>query len=349
MMAGMFTPEGSGFPPLTERWLLSLLGGAIPTEPRTTCGACPMVAGDDLPSERFDPRTKCCTFFPNLASHQVGGLLLDDDPGMAHGKALVAERVREGAGVSPYGLGRPEIFVRLYRMEASFGHARGLRCPYYIDADGGMCGVWRHRESTCAMWFCKHERGRVGHTFWDAVRALMTLVERRLAVVIGLELGIDRGALIALENTPFELSRAEHPDHYAALWGPWAGREAEYFMECARRVAPLSWDEVRARCGGIIDDEVQAVEAMLRHLHDTELPPTAQLVRHEQLGADRTRVRLRTFSSFDPLDVPVAVAHALAYFDGGPIARAVERAAAEGVELDEPLVRKLLDFEVLEP
>src|SRR5262249_37312591 len=76
---------------------------------------------DEFDAPRFDERTKCCTFFPDLASYHVGGLLLDEDPTMARGRAKVAERVRAGVNSSPFGVGRPSIFIELYTPEVSFG------------------------------------------------------------------------------------------------------------------------------------------------------------------------------------------------------------------------------------
>src|SRR5262249_31693926 len=95
--------EGSGFPPLLARWLRSLPGGPIPAQPRTTCGDCPMLR-PEFGGIAFDPKTKCCTFMPQLPSFNVGTLLLDDDPALAAGRARVRERVEAGEMVTPIGL-----------------------------------------------------------------------------------------------------------------------------------------------------------------------------------------------------------------------------------------------------
>jgi len=344
----MFVPEGSGFPPLTERWLRDLLGRDVPAEPRATCGDCAMRRPDEFDAPRFDERTKCCTFFPDLASYHVGGLLLDEDPTMARGRAKVAERVRAGVNSSPFGVGRPSIFLELYTPEVSFGQTQALRCPYYIDEDGGLCGVWRHREATCATWFCKHERGHFGVEFWTAVRRLFVEVELRLAFIVAEELGVEHDALEALARLPFGIIRSEDEDFYAAMWGRWAGRELEFFVEAAKLVAPLSWRDVRARIGTRLDAGIEAVGAALTALDDTRVPELAGVVRVEPLGIRGNRVRLRTYSDYDPLDLPLDVARKIHLFNERPVPAAIEQAKEDGVELTPATVRALFDYGILE-
>jgi hypothetical protein len=344
----MFVSEGSGFPPLTERWLRDLLGGSIPAEPRATCGDCAMRRPDEFDGPRFDEHTKCCTFFPQLASFLVGGLLLDEDPSMARGRAQVAARIRDGVNSSPFGVGRPTIFLEIYTPDTSFGQTRAIRCPYYIDEDGGLCGVWRHRESTCATWFCKHTRGHFGHAFWTAVRRLLSDVEHRLAFVVAEELGVEHDALEALARLPFGISREEDEAFYNAMWGPWAGRERDFFIEAARRVTPLGWSDVRARLGDALDGGIQAVAEAQAALDDERIPELARVVRLEPLGVRGTRVRLRTYSDYDPLDLPLEVARKIHLFDERPVPAAVEQAQQDGVELTPSTVRALFDYGVLE-
>jgi hypothetical protein len=60
--------------------------------------------------------------------------------------------------------------------------------------------------------------------------------------------------------------------------------------------------------------------------------------------------RVKTYSDFDPLDVPNAVMELLQYFDGRPVVDALAAIADErGVSLDAALVRKMVDFKLLAP
>src|SRR6185295_509928 len=93
----------------------------------------------------------------------------------------------------PAGLAQPPTFVLLYRSATdAFGRSVSMRCPHYLPDTGG-CGIWTHRHSVCATWFCKHVRGGVGHRFWTALRGLLEAVERSLVAhcVLALDPGED--------------------------------------------------------------------------------------------------------------------------------------------------------------
>src|SRR5207253_3996635 len=88
----------------------------------------------------------------------------------------------EGINSTPRGLHPSAVWRLLYQEGGGggFGRAQALLCPYY-DNEGGLCGIWRNRQSTCATWFCKHVRGAVGQRFWNALHALLAAVEDDLA------------------------------------------------------------------------------------------------------------------------------------------------------------------------
>ena len=101
----------------------------------------------------FTPQTKCCTYVPEMPNFLVGGVLADDDPELAAGRASLRERMRDKSSMSPLGVARKLSYALRYRHTPdAFGHMQRLRCPHYIE-DGGRCGIWRHRESTCSTWF----------------------------------------------------------------------------------------------------------------------------------------------------------------------------------------------------
>src|SRR5579863_3280623 len=144
----------------------ALLPGPIPAETSATCDRCAMVRPVDPesapPESFFSPQTKCCTYLPEIANFLVGRILADASPDAAFGRATVEARIDAGVEVTPLGLQKTPLFSLVYRASpASFGHATSMRCPHYV-VDGGRCGVWRHRESTCATWFCKFARGANG-------------------------------------------------------------------------------------------------------------------------------------------------------------------------------------------
>jgi hypothetical protein len=161
-----------------------LLRAPIEAETTATCHDCAMCAAADAPADPdthyFNPRVKCCTFLPHLRNFLVGRILLDPDPAMARGQRSVEARIAAGSGVTPLGLGRSGTSPASDEG-SGFGRDEALLCPHYVREGGGLCGIWPHREATCATFFCKHDRGAVGAAFWQALRRLLEAVEQSLA------------------------------------------------------------------------------------------------------------------------------------------------------------------------
>ena len=331
---------------LYERWGATLFGAPLPAEPKATCASCAM-ASPDMGDERFDPQTKCCTYLPILPSYLVGRALLDADPAAARGRASIAARIKRRTAVTPFGLGRPRAMALLHqgRSEAAFGRSGALLCPHFV-ADGGACGIWKHRNGACTAYFCKHDRGAVGARFWGAFADLLGAVERALVRHCAVALDVGGDALLRLCASPEADARGREIDGvvddatYAALWGSWAGREEAYFRACADVVEPLSWGEVVAIGGAEIAAFAQAARAARASLDDRALCARVHVPELHVIRRKDDVVRLRGYSATDPIDVPRATFDALARADGATIDEA---------GLDDATARALLDFGVLRP
>jgi hypothetical protein len=328
-----------------------LLRAPIEPETTATCGDCAMCAPVDGPAEPdthyFDPRVKCCTFTPILRNFIAGRILLDPDPALAHGRASVEARIAAGAGVTPLGLGRASPAPGA-DIGARFGRDEALLCPHYVRDGGGLCGIWPHREATCATFFCKHDRGAVGATFWEALRRLLETVEQSLAWHCVEALDVGRAATSRLLD-PSDAATTLTPRSRQELWGRWAGRERAFFEAAARQVETLSWDQVLDQGGAEVKRRADRVRETHARLATTVLP--SGLLRLRPLNATALpgdKVRLVTYSGDDPLIVPRALADALPRFDGRSVDDAL-RAVSErdGLEIDPAAVRRLLDFDVL--
>jgi hypothetical protein len=315
-------------------WLESILGAKVPEEQTSTCNSCPMIAPDPLGAPRFPGELKCCTFVPDLPSFQVGALLADADPRMDFGRERVLERIRAGLAVSPLGVGKSRTYLNLYG-QGGFAASRALRCPYYRD---GGCGIWLHRETICSTWFCKHDRGARGFAFWQAASFSLKAVELVVAVRIAIELGIDEEALT---NNPLaDVHREAAPEYYASLWAGWAGRETAYFVAAGERVTTLSFAEV----DGWLRDQDKDLFVAAREAFAVlggPLPDVVRLGKMNRVGDDATIVRFRSYSDYNPVDLPRAVADALPDYAGHPVADL----AALG--LGEAEVRRLVDHHIL--
>jgi hypothetical protein len=350
-------------PPLYDRWMQQCLPAAIPQEPKATCHDCAMCKAAAPESSRevvfFDSASKCCTYMPTLWNFLVGTILEDDTPEAAEGRRTVEARIDAGVAVTPLGLASPPVYQLLYsRIQDAFGQAQSMRCPHYIE-EGGRCGVWRARESTCATWFCKYERGAVGREFWDRLHRLLVLAERGLSnwCVLQLDLGADALRSLIPERPPrptdpmsaADFDHRADPKVYRQNWGRWVGKEREFYRRAAQLARDLSWSRVLGLGGA----EAQVAEALVqeafRRLTSTELP--------ERLRAGSTRLTpepdggafVISYSGYDPLRLSPAVLGILPFFDGRPTTAVVEAIQEKrGVQVTLPLVRRLVDFGVLE-
>jgi hypothetical protein len=204
-------------PSLYARWVGEFLGELPPDETLATCSSCAMCppATDQRMGVRyFKPNTKCCTYMPDLPNYLAGAALIDDDPAMARGRASLTARIAARSGVVPLGVFAPPQARERYQQtaKAGFGRDAALLCPHYI-ADGGLCGIWRYRNSVCATYFCKHNRGGIGATFWHLLRDLLLDVERDLATWCLAELGFGpEGAGLQLPRDSSGLPREANED-----------------------------------------------------------------------------------------------------------------------------------------
>ncbi len=351
-------------PPLYAKWVDDLLGGPIPRESRATCGSCVMRAPPALPrGDRgtfFDPVIKCCTYLPTLYNFLAGRVLADAAPAARAGRETVEARIARGIGVSPLGLMPTPTFSLLYgASKHSFGKARALKCPHYLE-DGGRCGVWANRESTCSTWFCKHARGNTGYAFWrEGLHQLLQAVEIDLARWCLLELDVSPGMLAAAmaskawkgdaeSATGAALDNIADPDVLAKAWAEWRGRETEFYIRCAELVSGLAWNDVLAICGPDARAHARATQAAYRKLTGDDVPAALAAGSFEVVSLGRDTVRLNTYSEYDPIEVPRVVLDLLARFDGSPTRDVLAAIAAEeGIEIAPDLVRKMADFDLL--
>jgi hypothetical protein len=308
----------------------------------------------------FNPDVKCCSYVPVLHNFLVGRILSDTGADLEFGKTSVQKSIADRVGVEPLGLAPPPVYSLLYNNnERAFGRSRRLLCPHYIE-DGGRCGIWRHRNSTCSTWFCKHVRGRLGEAFWrESLHPLLQIVEKDLARWCALELCLSDDALqqsvdSALWASVSETVTAEALDNkvdekmYRRMWGEWLGREHEFFVGCADIVDPLSWAEVLAICGPAARAYAQLTERAFARLTSEEIPAALNVGSFELVQIQQGRMRVSTYSGFDTLEIPGALMELFPYFNGRPTKDALAAIADErGVCLDHALVRKMVDFGLL--
>lgn len=358
---GPMATSSSPLPPLYDRWMRECLPGAVPNEPKATCSDCAMCASaGHLDSPRdpvfYNPKTKCCSYMPLMWNFLTGAVLQDDSPEAAPGRASLEARIDAGIAVTPLGLERPPVYSLLYsHIPDAFGRARTMRCPHYIE-EGGLCGVWRSRESTCATWFCKHERGALAKGFWVRLHRLLGIAERQVAGWCLMELDIGSDALAA--NFPYphrpetpvtgaDFDGAANPARQKLLWGNWAGREREFYRAAERLVRPLSWTTITAIGGTELRTAAHLAQETYHKLTTPQLPARLR-VGSIQLSPGGNGSLVTTYSPIDPLRLSPAVLEILPYFDGRATRSARQAITRElGVTVDTALLQKLVDFGIL--
>jgi hypothetical protein len=147
-----------------------------------------------------------------------------------------------------------------------------------------------------------------------------------------------------------DLDSRVDPDVYRARWGKFAGREEEFFRECATRVASLRWRDVRSVCG----PEVRLFERVTRDAYEAlvsdELPEWLKLGEFEVVEMDAEYARVRTYSPYDPIVIPRVLLDVLHEFDGKrPVSARRVLAQKHGIDVERALVLRLVDFAVLVP
>ena len=364
VLATAAVPSGTSavLPPLYARWMDAALAAPIAEEETATCSDCVMckpkreAGGRELPPD-FNAEVKCCTFMPELHNFLVGAVL--DDPAQhPQGLASVHARIDARSAVTPLGLGRTKAFNAAYTTDTGdhFGRDASLRCPHYLAEGGGRCGVWRHRESTCATWFCKHDRGALGKEFWWLLHELLFKIESNLAwwCVLKLDAGLDSLRILATSYAGKVRGEQKSSDPtevvQRALWGEWYGREREFYREAARLVEGLTWEEVVAICGPEVPVHVRLVRDAHARVGSEELPERLRPGRYVMTPLDGTYTRVATYSKHDALDLPTGLLNILHHFDGRPTSEVMARLLEEKrIRLEPMLVRRLADFNILLP
>ncbi len=284
------------FPALYVSWTEQLLGGrVVPDEPRATCSDCPMCKTPEPVTAQdrvFHPSAKCCTYIPILPNFLVGGILSDEDPQFAEGKALFQNQ-GEALMVTPAGV-QPPWYYWWHYVDKNFGETEHLRCPYYINREGGLCGIWQYRNSRCSTWFCKHDRGIFGLNFWATLSDLLACMEKKLSDWCVRELDLQ---ISEQETRPRE-----------AVWGNWSGREQDFYKQCFQSVSALTWPEALELSGpeglALAEDTLKKFEMLL---NPPSVPAHLQTGKFTSEDLGNEAVRVWGYRSFDPIDHPVQV------------------------------------------
>ena len=186
--------------------------------------------------------------------------------------------------------------------------ALALRCPY-LSEEGGLCTIWRHRESVCSTFFCKYGAGADGQAFWRALNTYLSHAERELAFHAVEQLAptlaepprpLDQMSLEELEDRP------PTPADYASFWGEWQGREEAFYLQTHALVASLSSGDFD-RIVGAAPPELTAVEEALRRVREPVLPRRLVLDLYRPPLPVTDGVIVSSYSKYEPIKLTPAL------------------------------------------
>jgi hypothetical protein len=289
-------------------------------------------------------------------------ILADEDPAMAAGRLSVERRLAAGLAVTPRGLEWPlKIRAQYNEMELrGFGRAQSLLCPHYVDEQGGLCGIWKYRNSVCSTWFCKFVRGAVGREFCEATKHLLLTIELELSRWCAVQLDLQESALglllaprLARGQLPtFTLEDIEdqvEPDKQRQAWANWYGREREFYLACGELVRQLKWSDVSAICGPEVLVRSRLTKKAYLHLVADEIPERLQMGTFTVMEASDGFYNLHhPANGLDPFQLSARIMRLLPHFDGRPTTEIVKQIIdTEGLRFTPELLRRLVDFKIL--
>ncbi len=299
-------------PILFDRWLEGAVPGAVTNESRASCLDCGMTDAAcwsvPEPLATFHPSTKCCTYTPALRNYQIGAILADESPEMAFGRDTLRERLQAKAGVTPLGFSwLADYEARYDELEDEFGMHPDMRCPHYIE-EGGLCGIWRHRNSVCSTWFCRHDDGHRSLAYWEKVRGLFEDIEHVLMWHTLQQMGIEGAHFDLLQdvdnpainlNGERKITRAMRKK----VWGHWIDHEEAFFLGCHDIVRNMTWEEMLAIAPGRLGRAAEAAQDALSDLYPARLPPILEPGDVHAMHRGKQEVWVRGYRGYDATPV----------------------------------------------
>jgi len=244
----------------------------------------------------------------------------------------------------------PSDNLRYAEAGEYMGKRVDLVCPHYVT-ETSTCGIWPYRNAVCSTWFCRHERGAVGYASWSAIKELLLVVERELAVWCAVTLDLGAPALRILLGRPRDPKDRKlvlQGAQWEASWGPWLGREAAFYMECAKLVEGLDWAGVLSHTSAEVRARADYLSLHRGQSNTPGVPATLVVGQHHVLAIGEEAELLMTYSPYDPIAIPTVLSSVLHYFDGRPTTEALQAIADErGVSIQGDLLQQLMDWGVL--
>ncbi len=256
-------------------------------ETRARCESCIQARG---PAAIYKDSLKCCTFFPWLPNFMIGAIFESSLPGRSWLEERLAARAPQavairgetggeaGSGASslakseavavPLGLFPALTYQRRWhaRQPQGYGNDETLLCPHFVR-EGGVCGIWSQRPSTCVAFFCESSYGLAGTEFWAKFEKYVSALELALAQEALLSLGL---TLPEIELSARFRPRYGAPDPHgftgaklqaeeARAWVEMGGDKIGFYRQCheiVRSLAPRDGEALMGEDGAAAAEEL---------------------------------------------------------------------------------------------
>ncbi len=323
-------------PPLYRPWIDEVLGQPVYSEPRATCDNCAMCSYTERPAihdHHLNPNVKCCAYHPSIPNYLVGAILSDDDAQFVDGKAQFVRGALAGV-ITPMGT-EARYWTKIFYKLKPFGKYEQLLCPFYVHL-GGKCAIWKYRNALCSTYFCKHERGAIGSSFWRKLDNMLSAAESALSGHCAQKLQV------IIPKNPADIREA--------TWGNWTFREADFFMGCWQMVQPLTWNEVLKIGGSQLELLANELKSRFAALQSNTLPEALRVKDFTAEDVGEGMARIWSYSLYNSIDLPREIVDVLNYFDGRPVSEVVKQIEKEkAIRIDTDSLHKMTDYEILVP
>lgn len=171
-----------------------------PNEKLANCNDC-YRAKRSHPEPHYDPRWKCCTYYPFIPNYLVGETLWSFDNTLQTGPSShelksgvlsMLQLIQHRQFALPIGVCPPPGYQKLFRDKkpSDYGQREDLLCPFYLRSEGeGKCSIWPYRGHECATFFCVSSYGQKGEAFWQLLRDILFQVEMHISQMAMVEKG----------------------------------------------------------------------------------------------------------------------------------------------------------------
>ena len=356
-------PIHQDLPDLYRKFLPDLFEQTIPVETLATCNDCAMClkAGQaPLPNvDYFKPDVKCCSYFPKLPNYLVGALLSDKNPAMDEGRKRIREKIHKRIGITQQAVDVPKKYSVLMKLGGtkSFGKNSALLCPYFVN-EGGLCSIYKFRDSMCSTYFCKSVAGKQGLKFWDVFHSYLNQIQDTLSWYALDSLNCDVRSIWEYVNnrqnddlTPEDLDEIPADEEmYHDLWRDWFGREEEFYRDCYRVIDSLTKEEFERQAGIIHKISLKRLEDAKNNVVSPKIPPV--LIMNPDLKAFETqdgKVTIKTNVGF--YTIQKNLLEVICLFDGVKTISEIQKMVREkyGAELNEDYIRPMFFNQIIIP